>query len=133
MYDSSKQRKDEKLFVLILKCLDEKDTYKKIHFAYFLTFSINEEIIDNKVLKKFQKLLKETLLDEQLIRELRKRESIIQEDGNVYFGREYLESPYNYDKELEEHILAIDFSITEFLASVMNEIDIPKGFKLDEI
>ena len=133
MAEEEEHRKDEKLFVLILHCLKEPNFYRKLQLAYLLTFNINPELATKYEVGDFQKDIKELLLNEPFIRGVNKRQSIIVEDGNIYFGEEHLDCPYNYDVELESTILNVENNLIEFLAQIVNELDIPINFDLGSV
>ena len=126
-------RKDEKLFILIINCLKEPNFYRKLHLAYLMSFNIPPELGKRYKLDEFQTNLKNLLLDENFVRSINFRESIIGEDGNVYFGQEHLDCPFNYEPEIEKAVLQIDLNITEFLGCIVNELDLPKKFSMDEV
>lgn len=127
------RHKDEKLFVLILTCLREPNFYRKLQLAYLLTFNISTELALKYKVEDFQKDLKELLLNEPFIRGINKRQSIIVEDGNVYFGEEHLDCPYNYEPELETTILNVEINLVEFLAQIINELDLPTNLDLNHL
>jgi hypothetical protein len=131
--DQDAQRKDEKLFILILSALKEPNLYRKLQLAYLLTFNIRSEIAEKFEVGKFQSDMKDLLVNEPFVRAINHRQSIIVEDGNIYFGEEHLACPYNYDTELESTILAIELNLTEFLAQVTNELDLPSDIDIGSI
>lgn len=132
-YDAEAQRKDEKLFVLILTCLKEPNLYRKLQLAYLLTYNIRSEIAAKFEVVQFQKDMKDLLVNEPFVRAIHKRQAVIVEDGNVYFGEEHLACPYNYDTELETTILAIELNLTEFLAQIVNELDLPSDIDIGSL
>jgi hypothetical protein len=131
--DADAMRKDEKLFVLILTCLKEPNLYRKLQLAYLLTFNIRSEIAEKFEVGKFQADMKDLLVNEPFVRAIHKRQAVILEDGNIYFGEEHLACPYNYETELEETILAIELNLTEFLAQIVNELDLPSNIDIGSI
>ena len=133
MGNETNQRKDEKLFILIISCLREPNFYRKLHLAYLLTFNIDDELGKKYDLEKFQKNIHDLLVDTNFLRAVHHRESIIMEDGHIYFGQEHIGCDYNYEPELEQAITGIDVNITEFLAAIVKELDIPKGFSFDSV
>jgi hypothetical protein len=131
--DADEMHKDEKLFVLILSCLKEPNLYRKLQLAYLLSFNIRSEIAEKFEVDKFRTDMKELLTNEPFVRAINHRQSIILEDGNIYFGQEHLDCPYNYDTELEAMILSIELNLTEFLAEIVNELDLPSNLDLGSI
>jgi hypothetical protein len=127
------RHKDEKLFILILNCVKEPNFYRKLQLAYLLTFNISPDLALKYDAEQFQKDIKELLLDEPFVRGINRRQSIILEDGNVYFGEEHLACPYNYELELETTILNVEVNLTEFLAQITNALDIPINLDLGSI
>ena len=83
MGNETNQRKDEKLFILIISCLREPNFYRKLHLAYLLTFNIDDELGKKYDLEKFQKNIHDLLVDTNFLRAVHHRESIIMEDGHI--------------------------------------------------
>jgi hypothetical protein len=129
----SVMRKDEKLFVLIMSAIKEPNFYKKLHLTYLLTFNITSDLAIKYNLKEFQDSIRELLLDQEFIRALLFRESMLVEDANIYFGMEHIDCPYNYNPELDKMIGEVDLNITEFLAGIVSELDIKQNVNLDEV
>jgi hypothetical protein len=133
MPDNADQRRDEKVFVLIITTLREPNFYNKLNMALALTKSLRASIAKKYNVTAFQNGIRKILKDQNFVRALLSRESIIAEDAIIYYGSEHRDCDYNYDTELEKVIVPLNLNITEFLGSIINELDVSRGLTLDSI
>lgn len=131
--DEDVRRKDEKLFLLIIKTISEQNMYQKLELAYLLTFNIRQELALRYEVEEFRNGLREILKNDVFIRQIHHRQSIINEDGTIYFGEEHLDCPYNYNEEVEKSIIDLRLNITEFLATILGDLDLPVGLSFDSL